>query len=80
MEFFHRNKYNLELADKIKKKTILEFKFYFLSTFRKITVGGFVNQVIKKFLPKLTCTGSTHQKANSFHRSDFVAVADSESN
>ena len=27
-------------------------KFYFFSTFRKITVGGFVNQLIKKFWPK----------------------------
>ena len=33
-------------ADKI-KKIILENKFYFFSTFRKITVGGFVNQLIK---------------------------------
>ena len=28
-------------------KIILEIKFYFISTFRKITVGGFVNQLIK---------------------------------
>ena len=28
-------------------KIILEIKFYFNSTFRKITVGGFVNQPIK---------------------------------
>ena len=27
---------------------ILESKLYFISTFRKITVGGFVNQLIKK--------------------------------
>ena len=26
-------------------------KFYFFPTFRKITVGGFVNQLIKKFWP-----------------------------
>ena len=29
----------------------LEIKFYFFPTFRKITVGGFVNQLIKKFWP-----------------------------
>ena len=33
--------------DKI-NKIILEIKFYFFSAFRKITVGGFVNQLIKK--------------------------------
>ena len=33
--------------DKKKKK----FRIFF-STFRKITVGGFVNQLIKKFWPK----------------------------
>ena len=33
--------------DKIKKY----FRIFF-STFRKITVGGFVNQLIKKFWPK----------------------------
>ena len=26
-------------------------KFYFISTFLKITVGGFVNQLIKKIWP-----------------------------
>ena len=31
-------------------KIILEIKFFF-STLRKITVGGFVNQLIKKFWP-----------------------------
>ena len=36
----------LESADKI-KKFFLEIKFYFFLTFRKITVGGFVNQLIK---------------------------------
>ena len=35
--------------DKIKKK--IEIKFHFFSTFQKITVGGFVNQLIKKFWP-----------------------------
>ena len=35
---------------KIKKE--LEIKFYFFPTFRKITVGGFVNQLIKKIWPK----------------------------
>ena len=30
-------------------KIILEIKFYFISTFWKITVGGFVNQRIEKF-------------------------------
>ena len=30
---------------------ILEITFYFFSTFRKITVGGFVNQLIKIFWP-----------------------------
>ena len=29
----------------------LENKFYFFPTFRKNTVGGFVNQLIKKFWP-----------------------------
>ena len=33
------------------KKIFLEIKFYFFPTFRKITVGGFVNQLIKKFWP-----------------------------
>ena len=32
--------------DKI-KKNIFEIKFYFFSSFWKITVGGFVNQLIK---------------------------------
>ena len=36
--------------DCIKNK--LEIEFYFFSTFRKITVGGFVNQLIKKFWPE----------------------------
>ena len=40
--FFQRNKSFLESADKIKKN--IDF---FLSTFRKITVGGIVNQLIK---------------------------------
>ena len=42
--FFKRNKEYFESADKIKQ---LEF----FSTFRKITVGRFVNQLIKKFWP-----------------------------
>ena len=33
-------------------KIILEIDFFFLSTLRKITVGGFVNQLIKKFWPE----------------------------
>ena len=37
--------------DKI-KTIILEIKFYFFSTFMKITVEGFVNQLIQKFWPK----------------------------
>ena len=32
------------------KKIFLEIKFYFFPTFRKITVGEFVNQLIKKIL------------------------------
>ena len=32
-------------------KKNLEIKFYFFPTFRKITVGGFVNQLIKKIWP-----------------------------
>ena len=36
--------------DKI-KKVFLENKFYFFPTFRKITVEGFVNQLIKIFWP-----------------------------
>ena len=39
----------LKWADKIKIK-ILEIKFYFFPTFRKIAVGGFGNQLIKKIL------------------------------
>ena len=41
----------LESVDKI-KKIILENKFDFFSPFRKILVGGFVNQLIKKIWPK----------------------------
>ena len=37
--------------DKI-KKIILEIIFYFFSTFQKRTVGGFVNQLIKKIRPE----------------------------
>ena len=43
---------------KLKKKNF-EIKFYFFPTFRKIAVGGFVNQLIKKFWPnhlQLMCT------------------------
>ena len=29
----------------------IEMKFYFFPTFRKIAVGGFVNQLIKKIWP-----------------------------
>ena len=47
--FFQKNKYFLESEDKI--KIFLEIKFYFFPTFRKITIGGFVNQLIKKFWP-----------------------------
>ena len=35
------------------KKILLEIKFYFFSTLWKITVGGFVNQLIKKIWPNL---------------------------
>ena len=35
--------------NKIKKN--LENKLYFFPTFQKITVGGFANQLIKKFWP-----------------------------
>ena len=34
------------------KKITSEIKFYFLTTFRKITIGGFVNQLIKEFWPE----------------------------
>ena len=34
-------------------KKNLEIKLYFFSTFWKITVGGFVNQQIKKFWPNI---------------------------
>ena len=52
--FFQRNKKYLESEDKIEenKNNFLEIKFYFFPTFQKITVGGFVNQLIKKFWPK----------------------------
>ena len=50
--FFQPNNYYLESADKI-KNFFLEIKFYFFPTFRKITVGGFVNQLIKKILALL---------------------------
>ena len=40
--FFLRNKKYLESADIV---------FYFFPTFEKTTVGGFVNQIIKKFWP-----------------------------
>ena len=36
--------------DKI-MKIFLEIKFYFFPILWKITVGGFVNQLIKKFQP-----------------------------
>ena len=39
--------------NKIKKKFI---NFFFFCTFGKITVGGFVNQLIKKFWPKISNT------------------------
>ena len=39
----------LESADKI--IFFFKLKFYFFPTLRKITVGGFVNQLIKKFRP-----------------------------
>ena len=45
--FFQLNEYYLELVDKM-KKIILEIKFYFFPTIRKITVGGFENQQLKK--------------------------------
>ena len=38
----------MESSDKVKKK-ILEIIFF--STYWKITVGGFLNQLIKKFWP-----------------------------
>ena len=38
------------MVDKIKKE--LEIIFFSFPTFRKITVGGFVNQLIEKFWPK----------------------------
>ena len=40
----------LESADKIKK---IFLKYFFFSTFQKITVGGLVYQLIKKIWPKL---------------------------
>ena len=46
--------------DKIKKK-ILEIKFYFFSTFRKITVGGF----IKKFWPNTLQGGSEAEQVSA---------------
>ena len=49
--FFNNLTIYLESVDKI--KIILEIKFYFLTTFRKITVGGVVNQLITKFWPNL---------------------------
>ena len=62
--FFQLNKKYLESADKIKK---IFFEIILVSTFRKITVGGFVNQLIKKFWPYNTdlyitwsCCGSPY--------------------
>ena len=40
-------------TSQVKQQPVLNlFIFHFFSTFRKITVGGFVNQLIKKFRPK----------------------------
>ena len=49
--------YIVESVDKIKQ--VLEIKFYSFSTFWNITVGGFVNQLIKNVWPK------NNQKAHS---------------
>ena len=48
----------------LNKKIIFENKILFFSTFRKITVGGFVNQLIKKFWPKFSYS---HLKCNVFN-------------
>ena len=50
--------------DKIKIKN-LEIKFYFFYTLQKITVGGFVNQLIKKFWHKQHCVVHTGDKPYS---------------
>ena len=43
-------------------------KFRFFSTFQKITVGGFVNQLIKKLWPKY------QNKRNNFNNSFPTSV------
>ena len=44
---------------------MLEFRFFF-STFQEITVGGFVNQLIKKFWPYHNdCIILPYKKANN---------------
>ena len=54
-------------------KIILEIKFYFISTFRKSTVGGFVNQLIKKFWPYYG--GPTASKKNADRRDAHSTIA-----
>ena len=48
------------------KKIILEIKFYFFSTFQKFTVGGLVNQLIKKFWPLLDVMFDINSTNNYF--------------
>ena len=47
--FFQQNKLYLELADKY-KNNFINYILLFCSTLRKITVGEFVNQLIKNLL------------------------------
>ena len=53
----------MESSDKVKKN----FRNYFFSTYRIITVGGFVNQLIKKFWPYQTNAGKILDKSNLNH-------------
>ena len=46
-KYFFFNKTNNIKSWRIKYKNTFRIKFYFYSTLQKITVGGFVNQLIK---------------------------------
>ena len=58
--------------DKI--KFFLEIKLYFFSTFRKFTVGGFVNQQIKKLWPYHCVECSKLQKVHTFRKTKHFSV------
>ena len=62
-------------------KIILEIKFYFFSTVRKITVGGFVNQLIKNSglykskTKKIQHTINTYIHKNTHTHLDAIKIA-----